>query len=186
MLNKTKQNIFYLLIMCGVICLYSCTPINYFKNIESPYLEKLLNPEVMYSELVVPLNHDRVVILDVASLWMVYDNYYQLKYATYLSFLTDLYKGRIKNIDKHFLSYDIHIIDKEIMREYQQNGLSFIIEKYLSKDEILYYDLMNNKFNAAIVAIMFINEYLILYDEMRPLYSFEKELRKIPSLDGNI
>lgn len=171
MQNKT----FYILLMMLSFITISCGKENNFQNISTYQLEILGNESCSNVYILIPVNKEEdLIVINEAFKDVIYEQYYKNEYTTYYSFLEKLYKREIKNLHKYIkegFRYDN--TDKQIFQEYKNEGIDYVIDKYLNKIEGIYY--LKEQTQNAIIQILFINGYYIYFNDYSGWYSFSKD-----------
>lgn len=177
--------------ICAIIIIFSsCKSENYFEKIEDPFIESLTTLKSGLTLIVIPLDNQNILTVENDFVWtFIYEEHYKHKYISYFDFLKALYGGKINNLKEYFCNDDIYKkIDKNILKEYDEHGLSFIKDKYLSEYSDSNYEIKTEMFliksiRSTVITIMFINEYYIYFDDAGANYFFRKELDELPNVD---
>ncbi len=165
----------YYVVFVYVLFFNSCFNNNMKNDI---YISNLAN-ENFRGLIVVQLTNDDVRVVESSALYnVVYCLHYREEYPSYKLFLKNLINKNIpdvikfikpqKTVDENFIF---------IYEEYENNGLTYVVEKYLTKDE--YGNLVfKSKSNIAVIKIMFDNLYYIYFDDYKGVYLFNKDIDK--------
>jgi len=149
-----------------------------YKLISKDYLASLLTPNGYYVDVVVPLKENRILIINATELLNTYKRYYSNLFPNDFEFLQALYSGKINNIENYLGHFTKSIIDNNIMKEYYENGIEFIITKYLQRvnnNDYVY----KEKFTPTVVKIMFMNNYYLYYDDQAASFYFSYKLKEL-------
>lgn len=162
----------YYFIFVSFLFFYSC--INNNKKNDT-YISNLAN-ENFSGYLVLQLtNNDCRVVKSSALNNVIYSLHYKDKYPSYKLFINSLINNDIQDITK-FIKPQKTVDDNFIFtyNEYENKGLSYIINKYLTKDKFGNLQFRSEP-NIAVIKIMFDNLYYIYFNDYRGEYTFKKK-----------
>jgi len=169
------KNRFTLIIVCSLF-VFNCSYADGNKNSDT-YISNLANDN-FNGIVVVPITKNDIRLINSRILFnVIYSVHYKDQFASYKIFVNNLVNNNIRDIVKYIKPQKT--IDKKflfIYKEYSKKGLSFIIDKYLIKDDFgnLFF---KAKYELSIVKIMFENNYYIYFDDYRGIYIFNLNVR---------
>lgn len=170
-LLKTSLFIFSLFI-------FSCNNENRcYKDISNDYLKSLLTEDAYFVDIIIPLQQNKFAVVNRTLLIQVYKQHYEAIFPCEFDFLKAVYDSSIQDIHIYFQDDLMIDTDISIIKEYNDNGLQYIIDKYLRNIGNGNYT-FKEFINYTVVKIMFCNNYYLYQNDYIPTYLFKVELER--------